>query len=162
MAFCRCTHFMRRGSPTIAPSMRQWFCRDDASVTSELYFERLNSNCAGRAPEGKGSQSPTHAPRWRSTRQSDAMNQRFSFTSNCPRCQRDRVIETYTRGALLRLLDLGPHRGKLRRMRGALDRRSRSTGPDRPGRGGERRAEPPLKERPGDRQRPSTDVGSGT
>lgn len=107
MAFCRFTHFMRRGSPTIAPSMRQWFCRDDASVTSRLYFERLNSNCAGRAPEGKGSQSPTHAPRWRSTRQSDAMNQRFSFTSNCPRCQRDRVIETYTRGALLRLLDLG-------------------------------------------------------
>ena len=35
------------------------------------------------------------------------MNQRFSFTSRCPRCQRERVIETYTRGELLRLLELG-------------------------------------------------------
>ena len=35
------------------------------------------------------------------------MNQRFSFTSKCPRCNRNRVVETYTRDELLRLLDLG-------------------------------------------------------
>ena len=37
----------------------------------------------------------------------DAMNQRFSFTSLCPRCGFECVIETYTRGELLRLLDFG-------------------------------------------------------
>src|SRR5207248_4536808 len=35
------------------------------------------------------------------------MNQLFSFTLTCPRCQRQRVIETYARSELLRLLELG-------------------------------------------------------
>ena len=35
------------------------------------------------------------------------MNKRFSFISKCPSCNRNLIIETYTRGELLRLLDLG-------------------------------------------------------
>ncbi len=35
------------------------------------------------------------------------MNQLFSFTLTCPTCQRERVIETYARSELLRLLELG-------------------------------------------------------
>ena len=35
------------------------------------------------------------------------MSQRFFFFSMCPGCERVREIETYTRGELLRLLDLG-------------------------------------------------------
>lgn len=35
------------------------------------------------------------------------MNQRFSFTSRCPRCKSSRLIEAYARGEVLRLLELG-------------------------------------------------------
>lgn len=35
------------------------------------------------------------------------MRQRFFFFSMCPGCKRVREIETYTRGELLRLLELG-------------------------------------------------------
>ena len=35
------------------------------------------------------------------------MNQLFSFTLRCPKCERERVIETYNRAELLRLLELG-------------------------------------------------------
>lgn len=35
------------------------------------------------------------------------MSQLFSFTARCPKCERARAIETYNRGELLRLLDLG-------------------------------------------------------
>ena len=35
------------------------------------------------------------------------MNQLFSFTLTCPTCRRERVIETYARSELLRLLELG-------------------------------------------------------
>ena len=35
------------------------------------------------------------------------MTQPFSLTLRCPRCKSERVIETYTRGELLRLLEFG-------------------------------------------------------
>lgn len=35
------------------------------------------------------------------------MDQLFSFALRCPGCQRERVIETYARRELLRLLELG-------------------------------------------------------
>lgn len=35
------------------------------------------------------------------------MNQPFSFTSKCPGCEYECVIERYSRGDLLRLLELG-------------------------------------------------------
>ena len=37
------------------------------------------------------------------------MHQVVSFASRCPRCERERVIKTHTRGELLRSLELGLH-----------------------------------------------------